>query len=156
MYYAIFNIIHLKVPNYLSKAYVNRGCVKWVNDHGLSVPPVEQYSGYLIRFRMYIQCTTQSTKDAIYKWIQFMLIYVLFPQLRCLPADRRRRKLWHLSSDPAWTCVDLAVHLIVTSLELFALATAYGVGFNLNLNLLRCLQKTLSCGALLEIKPVCT
>lgn len=58
-------------------------------------------------------------------------------------------------SDPAPPRVNI-VHLIVTSLELFALATAYGVGFNLNLNLLKCLQKRLPCGAALEIKPLCT
>lgn len=90
---------------------------------------------------MYIQWMLQNIKDVIYKWIQLMLIYVLFPQWRCLPADRQRRKLWHLRSDPASACVNLAVHLIVTSLELFALATAYGVGFNLNVSLLKCLQK---------------
>lgn len=122
----------------------------------LSVPPVEQYSDYLIRFRMFIQCMPQNIKDAVYKWIQFMLIYVLFLQWRCLPADRQRRKLWHLSSAPASACVNLAVHLIVTSLELLALATAHGVGFNLNVTLLKCLQKVLPCGASLEIKPLCT
>lgn len=82
-------------------------------------------------------------------------IYAIFPQLRYLPTDRQRSKLWHLSSNPAWACVNLAVHLIVTSLILFALATAHRVGFNLNLNLLKCLQKRLPCGATLEIKSLC-
>ena len=49
----------------------------------------------------------------------------------------------------------LAVPLIVTSLELFALATAHGVGSTLNVHLLKCLQKSLPSGAALEIKPLC-
>lgn len=122
----------------------------------LNFPPAEWYSDYLIRFWMSIQCMPQNIKDVIYKWIRFLLIYVQFPQLRYLPADRQRRKLWHLGSDPAWACGNLAVHLIVTSLELFALATTYGVGFNLNLNLLKYLQNTVLYGAALEIKALDT
>lgn len=51
--------------------------------------------------------------------------------------------------------MNFAVHPIVTSWELFALAMAYGVGFNLNLNLLKGLPRRLPCGAALEIKSLC-
>lgn len=49
----------------------------------------------------------------------------------------------------------LAVPLIVTSLELFALAAVHGVGSTLNAHLLKRLQNSLPSGAALQIKPVC-